>query len=74
MRKFRVRDEIRALRPEERELAVNALRDVLYEGSFVNAVGEPENPEACVRCGSVHIREERTRQGRLPALAVDSGP
>ncbi|WP_261980068.1 HNH endonuclease [Bifidobacterium bifidum] len=58
MGKFRVRDEIRALRPEERELAVNALRDVLYEGSFVNAVGEPENPEACVRCGSVRIRRK----------------
>ena len=45
----RVRDEIWALRLGERELAINALRDVLYEGSFVNAVGEPENPEACVR-------------------------
>lgn len=65
MRKFkvasianRVRDEIGALRPEERELAINALRDVLYEGSYVNAVGEPDNPEACVRCGSVHIRRK----------------
>lgn len=45
MRKFRVesianrvRDEIWALKPEGREFAINALRDVLYEGSFVNAV------------------------------------
>lgn len=70
----RVRDEIWALRLGERELAINALRDVLYEGSFVNAVGEPENPEACVRCGLVHIRRKGYgRDGSQRWLCVDCG-
>ena len=61
----RVRKELGELTPQERDLAVKALRDALYEGFALDAAtSDPNQMEACVRCGSIRIiRKGRGRDG-----------
>lgn len=61
----RVRKELGELTPQERDLAVKALRDALYEGFALDvATSDPNQMEACVRCGSIRIiRKGRGRDG-----------
>lgn len=61
----RVRKELGELTPQERDLAVKALRDALYEGFALDAAtSDPKQMEACVRCGSIRIiRKGRGRDG-----------
>ena len=61
----RVRKELGELTPQERDLAVKALRDALYEGFALDAAtSDPNRMEACVRCGSIRIiRKGRGRDG-----------
>lgn len=57
----RVRKELGELTPQERDLAVKALRAALYEGFALDAAtSDPNQMEACVRCGSIRI----IRKGR----------
>ena len=52
----RVRKELGELTPQERTLAIKALRDALYEGSALDAAtSDPKQMDACVRCGSIRI-------------------
>ena len=52
----RVRKELGELTPQERDLAVKALRDALYEGFALDAAtSDPKQMDACVRCGSIRI-------------------
>ena len=61
----RVRKELGELTPQERDLAVKALRAALYEGFALDAAtSDPNQMEACVRCGSIRIiRKGRGRDG-----------
>ena len=61
----RVRKELGELTPQERDLAVKALRDALYEGFALDAATSDRTRwRRCVRCGSIRIiRKGRGRDG-----------
>lgn len=61
----RVGKELAEPTPQERDLAIKALRDALYEGFALDAAtSDPKQMEACVRCGSIRIiRKGRGRDG-----------
>lgn len=69
----RVKKELSELTPQERELAIKALRDAVYEGMALDAVtSDPNRVDACVRCGSVHIiRKGHGRDGSQRWKCVD---
>ena len=61
----RVRKELGELTPQERDLAIKALGDALYEGSALDAAtSDPKRMDACVHCGSIRIiRKGHARDG-----------